>query len=145
MQSPITSKGLTCDSATFTVVADGLKSLIAFDLIDQFGLAVTNSTSQKGNRVNIIFSPEFKEQIAKTFPELISLIGRSKNHVAKSRFHKEFQPRHQKRRRIPINLQEKVSNELKKFLDEKNIVKLQIALINISYHQLWSPLRKIKR
>ena len=48
IQSPITSKGWTFDSATFTVVADGLKSLIGRDLFDQLGLAVTQSTSQKG-------------------------------------------------------------------------------------------------
>ena len=70
-------------------------------------LAVTQSASHKGNRVNNISSEsEFKEQIAKTFPELISGIGRSKNHVAKSKFHKVLQPKHKKSRRIPINLQE---------------------------------------
>ena len=72
IQSPITSKVWTCDSATFTVVADGLKSLISRDLFDQLGLAVTQSTSLRGNRVNYISSCEFKEQIAKTFPDLIS-------------------------------------------------------------------------
>ena len=39
-------------------------------------------------------------------------------------FHKDFQPRHQKGRRIPINLQEKVNSELKKLLDKKHIIKL---------------------
>ena len=62
IQSFITSKGWTCDSATFTVLADGLKSLFSRDLFDLFGLAVTQSSSQKGNRVNNISSPEFKEQ-----------------------------------------------------------------------------------
>ena len=129
IQSPITSNGWTCDSATFTVVADGLKSLIGRHLSDQLGLAVTQSTSHKGNRVNNIpASPEFKEKIAKTFPELISRIGRSRNHVAKSKIYKDFQPRHQKGRRIPINLQEKVNNELKKLLDEKHIIKLSSCL-----------------
>ena len=56
IQSPITSKGWTYDSATFTVVADGLRSLIGPDLFEQLGLAVTQSTSQKGNRVNNISS-----------------------------------------------------------------------------------------
>ena len=56
IQSPITSNGWTCDSATFTVVADGLKSLIGRDLFDQLGLAVTKSTSHKGNHVNNISS-----------------------------------------------------------------------------------------
>ena len=55
---------------------------------------------------------------------MTSRIGRSKNHVAKSKFQKEFQPRHQKGRRIPINLQEKVNIEPKKLLIEKHIMKL---------------------
>ena len=124
IQCPITSNGWTCDSATFTVATDGLKSLIGCDLFDQLGLAVTQSTSQKGNRVKKISSPEFKEQIAKTFPELISRIGRSKNHVAKFRFPKDFQPIHQKVRLIPINLQGIINTKLKKLLDEKHIVTL---------------------
>ena len=124
IQAPITSKGWPCDSATFTVVADGLKSLIGRDLFAQLGLAVTQSTFLKGNRVNNIASPEFKEQIAKTFPGLVSRIGRSKSHVAKSKFHKVFEPRHQKGRRIPINLQEKVITQLRKLLAEKHIIKL---------------------
>ena len=67
IQASITSNGWTCDSATFTLVADGLKSLISCDLFDQLGLAVTQSTSQKGKCVNNISSPEFKELIAKIF------------------------------------------------------------------------------
>ena len=90
IQAPITSKGWACDSATFTVVAVGLKSLIGRDLFDQLGLAVTQSTFLKGDRVNNIASPEFKEQIANTFPGLVSCIGRSKSHIAKSKFHKIF-------------------------------------------------------
>ena len=124
IEAPITSKGWTSDSATFTVVADGLKSLIGRDLFVQLGLAVTQSTFLKGNRVNNIASPEFKEQIATSFPGLVSRIGRSKSHVAKSKFHKDFQPRHQKGRRIPINLQEKINTELRKFLAAKHIIKL---------------------
>ena len=124
IQAPITRKGWVYDSAAFTVVADGLKSLIGLDLFDQLGLSVTQSTFLKGNRVNNIASPDFKEQIANTFPGLVSRIGRSKSHVAKSKFHKDFQPRHQKTRRIPINLQDKVNSELKKLLAEKHIIKL---------------------
>ena len=43
-------------------------------------------------------------------------MGRSKNHVAKSNFHKYFQPRHQNCRPIPINLQDKVNKALKRIL-----------------------------
>ena len=124
IQAPDTSKGRACDTASFTVVADGLKSLIARDLFDQIGLAVTQSTFLKVNSINNIASPEFKEQIAKSFPGLVSRVGRSKSHVAKSKFHKDFQPRHQKGRRIPISLQDKVNAEFRKLLTEKHITKL---------------------
>ena len=97
IQAPVTSKGWACDTANFTVVADGLKSFIGRD---------------------------------KTFPSLVSRIGRSKSHVAKSKFHKDFQPRHQKGRRIPINLQDKVIAELRKLLAEKHIIKLSSCLDN---------------
>ena len=124
IQAPVTSKGWACDKANFTVVADGLRSLIGRDLFDQLGLAVIQSTFLKGNSINNIASPEFIEQIVKTFPGLVARIGRSKSHVAKSKFHKDFQPRHQKGRRIPINLQDKVKAELRKLLAEKHIIKL---------------------
>ena len=124
IQAPVTSKGRLCDTATFTIVADSWKTLIGRDLFNQLGLAVTQSTLLKGNGVNNLASPEFKEQIAKKFPGLVSRIGRSKSHVAKSKFHKNFQPRHQKGRRIPINLQDKVNTELRKLLAEKHIIKL---------------------
>ena len=65
--------------------------------------------------------PEHEKNMS--FPEFISRTGRYKNHVAKSKFHKDFQPKHQKGRRIPINLQEKVNIELDKLLDEKSYYK----------------------
>ena len=47
-----------------------------------------------------------------------------KNHVAKFKLNKNFQPRHQKGRRTPINLQDKVNKELKKLHDKNQITKL---------------------
>ena len=88
IQTPITRNGWTSNSATFTVVADGLKLLIGRDLFDRLGLAVTQSSSVNVNQVNtIVLSSEFKEHIAQNFPNLISRIGRSKIYVAKSKLH----------------------------------------------------------
>ena len=121
IQTPITSIGWTSNSTTFTVVADGLKSLTGRDLFDHLGLAVTQSSSVQGYQVNTISSlSEFNEHIAKNFTNLILRIGITKNHIAKSNFHEDFQPRHQKGRRMPINLQDKVNMELKILLDEKH-------------------------
>ena len=44
--------------------------------------------------------------------------------MAKSNFHNVSQPRHQKVRRIPIKLLDKIKKELTKFLDKNNIIKL---------------------
>ena len=108
VQAPVPSNGWTSDSARFTVVTEGLKSLIGRDLFDQLGIAVTKSSSFPGNQVNTSSpSSEFKEYIALKLPILLSRIRRSKDHVTESKFHKNFQPRHQNGRLIPINLQNK--------------------------------------
>ena len=125
IKTPVTSNGWASKLATFTVVADGLKSLIGRELFVHPGLAVTQSSSSQGNHVNSISSSSlFKEHIAQNFPNLISRISKSKHHVSKSNFHKDFQLTHQKSRRIPINLQDKSIKRLKKLLDEKHIIKL---------------------
>ena len=105
-----------------------LAALIGRDMFDQLGGAVTQSSSFHVN--DISSSSEFKEHIAKNFPNLILRIGRSKYHVAKSSFHNDLQYRHQKVRRIPIKLQDKVKNELKKILDEKHIIKISSCTDN---------------
>ena len=59
----------------------------------------------------------YKTSIANQFPQLISRIGRSKIPIGKSKFHKNFQPKHQKGRRVPINLQDRVISEIKRLLE----------------------------
>ena len=78
----------------------------------------------------------FKTRIAKQFPQLITRISRSKIHIVKSKFHRNFQPKHQKGRRVPINLQERVNYEIKKLLEEGHIEKLN----NCSDQYLISPI-----
>ena len=80
IQTSITGNGWTSNSATFTIVADGLKSLIGRDLFNHLNLAVTQSSSVQDNQVNTISSTsEFKENIAKSLPNQILRIGRTKN------------------------------------------------------------------
>ena len=76
-----------------------------------------------------------KTKIAFDFLGLISRIGKALKHSDKSTLHKNFTPTHQKGCRIPINLQPLVNEELKKLLDEKNIIKLNSSLIKILYQQ----------
>ena len=130
VQAAVSSNGWTSNSATFAVFADVLKSLIGRGSFDQIRKAKAQSFSFSNNQVNTISSfSEFKKHIALTFPNIFSLIRRSKNHLAKSKLYTNFQLRHQKVRRIPINLQYKVNKEIKKKLAEKHIIKLTDYLV----------------
>ena len=109
------------------VFKDGLKTLIGRDLFEVIGNSITQILcSNEVSIVNTIKSQcPFKARIANPFPQLISRIGRSKIHIVKSKFHKNFQPKHQKGRRVPINLQDRVKSEVKKLLEEGHIEKLK--------------------
>ena len=102
-------------SVDVTVVEDGHRPIIGRDLFSKLGFSLTQlkkvaNIDQKQCLIN--------KQIAFDFPGLITSIGKSLKHSVKSTFHKEFTPTHQKRRRVPINLQPLVISELKKLLDE---------------------------
>ena len=62
--------------------------------------------------------------IFKKYSHICTRLVRSKNHVVKSTFKKEFHPTQHKGRRIPLQLTEKVGNELRKLIDHKQIKKL---------------------
>ena len=64
-------------------------------------------------------------RIATDFADLISRIGKSKLHIVRSKFHKNYTPTNQKVRRVPIILLDKVSNELRKLSDQRHIEKLK--------------------
>ena len=77
------------------------------DLFTTLGLAVVQQQPETGKCVyNINNSTcKIKETNATQFPHLVSRIGLSKTHVAKTKFHQKFTAKHQKGRRVPINLQ----------------------------------------
>ena len=98
-----------------TVVEDGHKNIIGRDLFTTLGLAVVQQQPENGKCVNNI-------NTSTQFPHLVSRIGLSKTHVAKSKFHQKFTAKHQKR--VPINLQPRVSEELERLQTEGHIKKL---------------------
>ena len=120
IQTTVSSKGVTTRSCIFTDVADGLKLQIGCEWFDQLGLVVTYSPSQTSNQVKR-YSPHsaFKERIALKFTNLISRIERSKNLVSKPKYHKVFQRRHQKGRRIRISLPDKAQKRTQKTSGQK--------------------------
>ena len=67
---------------------------------------------------------EIKQWVKDNFQQLCVRIGKSKHHVLKTQFNRDFEPIQQKGRRIPIHLQERVEAELNKSIDQKHIIKL---------------------
>ena len=113
-------------SAMLTVVDDGHKNIIGRDLSTTLGLAVFQQQPETGKCVNNINNStcKIKKTIATQFPHLVSRVGLSKTHVAKSKFHQKFTAKDQKGRRVPINLQPRVSEELERLQTEGHIGKL---------------------
>ena len=113
-------------SAILTVVDDGHKNIIGRDLFTTLGLAVVQQQPETGKCVYTFNNPtcKIKESIATQFPHLVSRIGLSKTHVAKSKFYQTFTAKHQKVRRVPINVQPRVSSELERLQTEGHIEKL---------------------
>ena len=104
-----------------TVVEDGHRPIIGQDLFPQLGLSLTQIKQVANVDQNQCL---IRKQIAFDFPGLISRIGKSSKHSVKSKFHKNLTPAHQNGRRVPINLQPLVNDELKKLLAEKHIIEL---------------------
>ena len=109
----------TCNDAHLTVVEDGHKIIIGRDLFNSPGLAVVQQQAKSGKCVNNINNSTCK--IAAQVPHLVSRIGLSKTHVAKSKFHQNFTVKHQKGRRV--NLQPRVTTELDCLQTEGHIEK----------------------
>ena len=109
------------------MVEDGRKIIIGRDLFPSLGLAVEQQhQSETGKCVNNInnFACKIKETIAAQFPRLVSRIGLSKTHVAKSKFRQKLTAKHQKGRRVPIILQPRVTAKLERLQNEGHIEKL---------------------
>ena len=106
LETTITYNHWKDKAALFTVVEDGHRNIIGTDLFTTLGLAVVQQQPDNGKCVNNINTSTCKNKktIATQFPHLVSRIGLSKTHVAKSKFHQKFTAKHQKGRRVPINL-----------------------------------------
>ena len=113
-------------AAMLTVVEDGHKSIFGRELFTTLGLAVVQQQPENDKCVSKINSStcKIKETIATQFPHLVSRIGLSKTHVARSKFHQKFTAKHQRGRRVPINLQPRLSAELERLQTEGHIEKL---------------------
>ena len=95
------------EDVNVTVVEDGQRPIIGRDLFLKLGFSLTQTKQVVDQNQCLI-----KKQIAFDFPGLISRIRKSLKHSVKSTFHKQFTSTNQKGRRVPINLQPLVNDEI---------------------------------
>ena len=128
--SGIIKVDITCGSSSaknclILLVDNNTIKIIGRDVMDQLGLRLTMKKPNIKSEKNLLNISNTHQRISKRiftkYPHLCTRLGRSKNHVAKSTYKKDFQPTHHKGQRIPLNLTEKVEKEL---VEEKQIKKL---------------------
>ena len=90
---------------------------------------ITLSAHQKPLKtINLISKVQKEKNIIKwifnNYPHLCTRLGRSKNHIAKWTCKPQYTPCQHKGRRVPLQLLDKVEQELQKLIDDKQIIKL---------------------
>ena len=97
LKTPVKCNDWNIQKAKITVVADGFRPILGRDLFDQLGITISLKSCPKTGVNNIDQPCAIKRSLAKEFPDLISRIGKSKNHTVNSKFHKNYRVIHQKR------------------------------------------------
>ena len=108
------------------VVPHNTVNLLGRDILQKLGIHLTQ-TKQGEKTINFI-NPDQQQithKIFKNFPHLCTRLGKSKNHIAKSTFKQYFKPTQHKGRRVSIHLIDKVEKELRKLIEDKQIIKLE--------------------
>ena len=123
IQVDITSVTSTAKKCTILLVDTNTINIMGGDIMDKLGLRLTMAPQQKQGEkqfLNISNTHQRKSKwIFQKYPHLCTRLGRSRNHVAKSTFKRDFNPTQHKGRRIPLHLTEKVENELQILIEEK--------------------------
>ena len=129
LEATVSYNNWTRKDVRLTIVEDGQKIITRRDLFNSLGLAIVQllqpETVKCVNNINNS-TCKVKETIAAQIPHLVVKIGLP-TQVAKSKFHQKFTAKHQKGRRVPINLQPRVTAELERLQKEGHIEKLSIC------------------
>ena len=124
----IQSGSWTAKSCKVLIVKNKTNNIMGRDLLSKLGITL-NASKNTGKPIIFISNLQTEKNIIKSvfqkYPHLCTRLGCSKNHIAKSIFKSTYTPSQHKGRRVPLHLLEKVENELKKLIDDKQIIKLE--------------------
>ena len=121
----VESGGWKIQTAPFILVDNHKANIMGRKLSPRIGI----QENQRHRVLNVQQNDESNHEIRHwwvkaNFQQLCIRIGKSKHHVMRTQFSKEFEPIQQKGRRTPIHLQERVEAELNNLIDQKHIIKL---------------------
>ena len=120
-------EGWKVQKAPFIIVDNHQANILGRNLLPRIGIKLIQDkptqkvlTVQQSDESN----HEIKQWVKDNFQQLCVRIEKSKHHVMKTQFNRDFEPIQQKGRRIPIHLQERIEVEVNKLIDQKHIIKL---------------------
>ena len=116
--------------AWVSVISGNHQSILGRDMMGTLGLEVVQrkkvmgitgeGTSQEEEEYD-----ELQTYFCKLYPNLFTRIGKIRNAKVRAEFFENLKAIQQKRRRVPITLQEKVDKEIHRLINEGHIIKLQ--------------------
>ena len=110
------------------VVDNKTNNIMGRDVLAKLGITL-KAEKPHGKQVHTILNIQTEKNIIKwifqKYPHLCTRLGRSKNHIAKSLFRQNYTPSQHKGRRVPLHLLDKVEFELKKLIDDGQIIKFK--------------------
>ena len=121
----IRSAGWEVVGASFLITERRTRCILGLDLQSKVGIHTTQKLAPKEKtRFDVLLceqSEGWKNKFYSKFKNLFDRQGCSKNHVVSTKFKYPLCPLQEKGRRIPIHIQEKVYEEMKKLLKEGHI------------------------
>ena len=119
--------GWKIQRAPFIRVDDQKANFIGRNILSRIGIELI----QEKQKLNVLSvreqeesDPDIKQWVKDDLQQLCIRIGKSKHHMIRNQFNKDFNPIQQKGRRTPVNPQERVEGGRKQADEPKHIIKL---------------------
>ena len=105
------------------IVDNKTNNIMGRDVLAKLGITL-KAEKPHGKQIHTILNIQTEKNIIKwIFQKYPPLCTRLKNHIAKSLFRQNYTPSQHKGRRVPLHLLDKVELELKKLIDDGQIIK----------------------
>ena len=126
----VSSLGWHDKSAKFLISENRTRCLLGLDLQPRLGVKTTQVRPERPlvgevSQSNLnAASDSWKNHFHQKFFRVFTRVGRAKNHKVFSTFKSPLVPIQEKGRRVPVHIQDKVGQEIKKLIQEGHVVKL---------------------